>query len=233
MERVYCPRHQESTPSCVIYDTHAYCYGGCGRIPLAEIGREAAGTPTPRYREDLTQTRKYIDALPTKPIRGFNLPFDDLGYYLVFPGADYYKRRNWSDAGAKYKNPSGHSQPPYWARRDHYPTLALCEGEFNAMSLAQALPAWDVVSPGSASDFKTDKTRHFLLTYCIHYSTIVIIADHDGPGTEAAIHAKALLFGRVPHVSIVLMKQDANWWLCEKSKEALRKEVEFEMQKGL
>lgn len=233
MERIFCIKHEESTPSLVVYPTHAYCYGGCGRIELSELGKESSGAPKERYRENLQEARKYIDGLPKKEIRGFLLPYDDYGYYLVWTDADYYKRRNWDDSGAKYKNPSGHSQPPYWVRREHYPTLCISEGEFNAMSVAEAFPEWDVVSPGSASDFKTGKTRHFLLTYCIRYSIVVVMVDRDGPGTEAAIHTKGLLVEKVPQVRIALMSKDANEWCCEKGKEALRAEVEAELQKGL
>lgn len=233
MERVHCPLHAEETPSCVIYSTHAYCYGGCGRIELSALGRAAENRRIERYKEDLQEARKYVETLPTKVIRGFPLRYDDRGYYLVWPDFTYYKRRNWSDEGAKYKNPAGHAQPPFWVRREHYPTLCLCEGEFNALSIGEAFPEWDVCSPGSASDFKTEKTRSFLLTYCARYCTIVIITDYDGPGTEAAIHAKGLLVGKVPKVQIALMQKDANEWICETGKEALKQEVEKYLSQGL
>lgn len=234
MERVHCPLHAEETPSCVIYSTHAYCYGGCGRIELSALGIRAEGSPRERYKEDLSDTRKYINGLQTKTIRGFDLPYDSRGYYLVWPAGDYYKLRVWDkDAKNKYRGPAGHAKPPFWVRREHYPTLCLVEGEFNALSIGDAFPDWDVCSPGSASDFKTEKTRTFLLTYCTHYGTIIVVVDRDGPGTEAAIHAKGLLSGKVPDIRIVLCEQDANELYCEQGKEALKKEIEERLSQGL
>lgn len=232
MERVLCPRHAENTPSCVIYPSHAWCYGGCGRIELSEIGRTPEDHPKERYKEDLVAARTYIDELPTKTIRGFVLPYDSLGYYLQFPDSNYYKRRNWSDTGSKYKNPSGHSQPPFWATKVGWGTLAFVEGELNALSIASAFHEWDVVSPGSASDFKKESSRS-LLTYCTVYNTIVVIVDRDGPGTEAAIHAKGLLVGKVPYVHILLMPNDPNELLIEKGKDGLREEVERRLSEAL
>ena len=227
MERVFCPRHEERTPSCVIYETHAYCYGGCGRIELAEIGRNMADKPTqPKYVEDLCTKLSYIDSLPQKPIRGFEMPHDDQGYYVVWPDRSYYKLRLWdAPSGNKYRGPAGHPKPPFWVRRWGQETLALVEGEVNAMSISAAFLEWDVCSPGSASDFKTDKTRSFLLTYCTRYCTVVVITDRDGPGTEAAITTKGLLLGKVPSIPIILLEQDANQVLCDKGKEALRETI--------
>lgn len=232
MERVHCPRHVENTPSCVIYPTHAYCYGGCGRIELSELGKEASGVPKERYKENLEETRQYIGTLPTKTVRGFSFPYDDRGYYLCFPGTSYYKRRNWADGGNKYKNPAGHAQPMFIARQLPTGRLFLCEGEINSLSVAEAFPDDSVMSPGSASDFKryTVKT---LLTYCIPYSILVIMVDRDGPGTEAAIHAKGLLVGKIPDVRIVLMDPDPNDWLCSSGKEKLRQEVENKLSQAL
>lgn len=34
---IHCPFHDDSTPSLAIYETHAYCFGGCGRIDLAAL----------------------------------------------------------------------------------------------------------------------------------------------------------------------------------------------------
>lgn len=227
MERIHCIKHEESTPSLVVYSTHAFCYGGCGRIELAELGGKAAEiTPKEKYVENLKEKLGYIASLPKKPIRGFLLPYDDLGYYLVWPSGDYYKLRVWDpDAKDKYRGPSGHTKPVFWASSERKRTLALVEGEANSLSLAEAFPEWDVCSPGSASDFKTDKTRRFLLTYCTSYCTIVIVTDRDGPGTEAAIHAKGLLIGKVPNIPIILMEQDANEILIETGKDALRQRI--------
>jgi hypothetical protein len=34
---VHCPFHEDSTPSLAIYEDHAFCFGGCGKIPLESI----------------------------------------------------------------------------------------------------------------------------------------------------------------------------------------------------
>ncbi len=112
-------------------------------------------------------------------------------------------------------------------------TLVLVEGELNALSVGEAFPEWDVCSPGSASDFKKDATRRFLLTTVRYYRTLIICTDYDGPGTEAAIHVKGILVGKIPNIHIALMKRDANEILIENGKEALRAEIEREMQRGL
>jgi 5S rRNA maturation endonuclease (ribonuclease M5) len=227
MDRVFCPRHIERTPSCVIYETHAYCYGGCGKIDLSEIGLTATKQTKEKYVENLEEKFRYIDSLPRKLIRGFSLPYDDTGYYLCWPDRNYYKHRLWNrDAKDKYRGAAGHPKPIFWAGRAVSPeALVVVEGEMNALSISEAFPEWDVCSPGSASDFKTEKTRHFLLTYCTRYSRVIIVTDYDGPGTEAAIIAKGCLIGKVPDVQILLMKRDANEMFCDEGIEALRKEI--------
>lgn len=34
---VTCPFHDDSTPSLALYGDHAYCFGGCGRVPLEQL----------------------------------------------------------------------------------------------------------------------------------------------------------------------------------------------------
>lgn len=224
MYRVLCPRHEEHTPSCVIYPTHAYCYGGCGRIPLGEVGLSPETSPKPRPAEDLTASRSRIDLLPRKLIRGFELPHDSFGFYILFPESLYYKRRNWSGE-PKYKNPSGIPQPLFIARRGASPTLFLVEGELNCLSIAEAFPECDAMSPGSATGFMK-YTKSTLLTHVTSYSTISVIVDRDTPGVKAAIHVQSLLAGSIPKVNVCLMAKDANEIHCESGPEALRREIE-------
>lgn len=233
MERIRCPFHEESTPSCVVYPDGFRCYG-CGRSgKLSELGRAESLSPKERHKENLDEKLEYIRALPKKTIRGFSFHFDTGGYYLLWPSGDFYKKRRWTDEAPKYIGPAGHPKPAFWVRRETCPTVALCEGEFNALSLAEAFPEWDVCSPGSATDFKTDKSKHLLLTYCLQYARVYIITDRDGPGTEAAIHAKGLLIGKVPTVKILLLPVDANELLVEKGKEGLRREIEERLPEAL
>jgi DNA primase len=37
---VHCPFHDDSTPSLALYPDHAFCFGGCGWIPLEELSEE-------------------------------------------------------------------------------------------------------------------------------------------------------------------------------------------------
>lgn len=226
--RIHCVRHQESTPSLVIYDTYAYCYGGCGRIELSELGRVAESAPKERYKEDLDARRKEIEALPRSTHRGFVFPYNHRGYFITWPDCSYYKQRLFDpkEGESKYKCPAGQPQPPFWARRGAGRILTLVEGELNSMSMAEAFPEWDVCSPGSASDFKTEKFRKFLLTIARSYCTVIVQTDRDGAGTEAAIHTKGLLLNKVPNIPIVLMARDASEIYCADGKDKLREEVE-------
>jgi len=233
VEKIHCPFHAENTQSCVVYETHYHCYGCGAHGPLSALGGKVADmAPKEKYVENLKEKLDYIASLPTKTIRGFNLPYDDCGYFLLWPSGDYYKLRVWNpDAKDKYRGPAGHAKPVFWARRDPASssvpkgTLALVEGEFNALSTAEAFPEWDVMSPGSASDFKTDKFKKYVLTIVRYYRTVIIQTDRDGAGTEAAIHTKGLLLNKVPNLPIVLMSRDANEIYVHDGKEKLREEV--------
>ena len=230
--KVLCPRHKESTPSVEVYADGGYCYGCGAQIPMAEL--EAMG-PVPeiieRQATDLEEGNRYIDTLPTKIIRGHDLPYDDLGYYLRFPGTTYYKKRNW-DTEPRYLNPTGHKQPLFVARQNFAGRLFVVEGEFNALSIASAYPDDDVVSPGSASNFKKYDAIS-VLPFRRYYRTIVVVTDNDGPGAEAAIHLKGLLANHVPEVRIVLMPRDANELHIEAGLEGLREEVKRALSEGL
>ena len=230
-ERIYCIKHEEKTPSLVVYDTHAHCFGGCGRIELSELGLTAPEAPKPRYKEDLAKKREYINALPVKEIRGLPFRYDSLGYYVCWPNSDYYKLRLFSPGdGPKYKNPSGHTQPVFWARRSTGQTLYVVEGEINALSLAEAVQ-YDIMSPGSASNFLALTSND--LTIYRSYANIIIMVDRDAAGTAAAIHLKGLLLGKVPFVSIVLMPKDCNQVLIDHGKEALKDEADRGLLQGL
>jgi hypothetical protein len=224
MDRVLCPLHSEQTPSCVLYETHAWCFGGCGRVELAQLGLTPEDAPPPKPKEDLGKSIREIRQLPVKDIRGMSLHYDDRGYYIVWQGGAYYKRRNWSGE-PKYKNPAGHGPQPLFVVRDAYSdVLYLAEGELNAMSIAAAV--WDdVVSPGSASNFLTKSTQNWLTTLG-HYSKVVIVVDRDAAGVGAAIATKAKLMHIVPTTTIVLMDEDPNQIHVERGLEALRLELE-------
>lgn len=226
-DKIRCPFHAEETPSCVLYEERYHCYG-CGKNgPLSDLNLDL-GPPKPRKPPtNLKARRDYIATLPTKEIRGIPLKYDDRGYYLVWPDSLYYKCRLFDPAdGPKYANPTGHSQPLFWARRSWpaTPVLLVVEGEINALSIKEALPEADVVSPGSAGDFLADKQRANLTLFS-RYASIVVVVDRDAAGTAAAIHLKGMLLGKVPSINIVLMEKDANQVLVDHGKRQLREEI--------
>ena len=83
MQRILCLKHDEQTPSCVVYPTHAYCYAGCGRISLEEIDPSVQPRPRPDP-EDISATLQRINLLPLVPIRGLMLPADSDSYFISF-----------------------------------------------------------------------------------------------------------------------------------------------------
>lgn len=231
--KVLCPRHNDTIPSVEVYDDHAYCYAGCGNIPLNEIGVEYDAEPKDKYREDLPSKRDYISTLPMGIFRQFEFPFDQRGFYICWPDTLYYKQRIFDPGtGPKYRNPAGHSQPVYKTRFLRLPKLLIVEGEINSMSLSLALPEWDVISPGSASDFMAKKSDS-LYTSLPKYDKIVIMTDRDAAGTAAAIYAKSKLLTRHKSVGIILADPDANQLHADRGIQALRDEVINKMSKGL
>lgn len=224
MPKVLCPRHEDTVPSCEVYEESAYCFVCSAIIPLTELGIKKEEVKE-RYVENLDEKRKYIENLPKKEYRGTSCPYDSLGYFLLWPDCSYYKHRLF-EGKIKYKNPSGHSQPLYWARRTmSLQTLYVVEGEFNAISLSQTLEQADICSPGSASNFESREVEKNLTLFG-KYANVVIVTDKDPAGTLAAISLKGKLMKKVPFVSIILMSVDANEIYCQEGgKEKLREEI--------
>lgn len=234
MPKVKCPRHNDENPSVEVYENGGYCFSGCGPIPLSELGlANELQRPKERIREDLAARRSYIASLPIGSFRGFSFPYDVRGFYLLFPGSDYYKQRLFSPGKrGKYLNPSGHPQPLFKARFLSLPTLFLVEGEFNSLSVAEAFKESDVISPGSAGDFYSKKTVS-LFTRLPYYDKIIVVVDRDAAGVAAAINAKVLLSKKAREIKILLMEEDANKIHEEKGIAALRAEIEKKLPQAL
>lgn len=226
-KRTLCPNpaHSERTPSFVIYDDYGHCFG-CGyRAPLKElgIGYEKESKETPIEKEDVEKTLDYINKLPTKAIRGLDLPYDDRFYYVVFPGYNYYKKRAFADSGSKYLCPTGHAKPLYVPYKiDKADTLAIVEGELNALSLATTKPPFDVCSPGGCSSFYGKEYERYKQFY-LHYKQFFVMVDKDSAGVRAAIELKAKLTKHSPYVMVRLMDRDLNEILIENGTEGVRK----------
>lgn len=230
--KVLCPFHKEVTPSCVVYSDHFKCFG-CGRHgPISELPGNYSYTPAaPLPRTDVRAEIARIKALPTKAIRGLELPYDSKGYYIVWPDESYYKIRLY-DETSRYRSPVGATKTAFRCLGINDSKMSLpgnvlvgdrplyiVEGEINALSLAKVLINSDIVSPGSATDFdrfEPDK----------NYSRYTIIVDEDAPGVIAAIKLKSKILAFCPLVDVVLMGDgDLNDWLQKYDKETFQQKV--------
>ena len=214
--RILCPFHEERTPSLIIYEHSFVCFG-CGRRgKLSDLGL----TDTAEYRspppENLDKSASYILSLPQKLLRGLWLPSDDTGYYIVFPGTKYYKKRLYKGK-VKYLSPEGHSKPLFVAR-DIGQTLIIVEGEINAISIARVCPDYAVCSPGGTGHFK----RESYLNFYLKFDNILIVCDKDVPGAVACGELWGLLKARGKEARTLLMDRDANDLLVQDGEEAVK-----------
>ncbi len=225
-KKYFCPRRPEKTPSAHAYGDHFFCFGCGARGSIKELGLEPGERLETVYVEDVSSTISYIDTLSRKTIRGFSLPFNDRGYYLVYPCRTFYKFRIESaSSGSKYRGPSGHSKPWFTVVDSMQETVAIVEGEFNALSLGLLEGPFDIVSPGGAGDFYSKSAQANLRKYA-NYGRAEIICDADAAGAQAAIETKAKLITiGCPEVRIHLVERDFNDILVQDGKEALREEV--------
>lgn len=214
------PDHNDTNASCAVYaDGTAYCFG-CNKYFKDLVDP----TPTePKYKEDINEKLEYIRTLPTASLRGIILPFDNKGYYLVWPSGDYYKLRNWynTDSGTKYLSPSGHTKPLFKLYSGYYTrNLVIVEGEINAMSLKTISPRYDIISPGSATGF-TDPAMVSSLHLLSNYDNILLCVDVDAAGLAAALKLKSMhtLRNLSAIVTIYLMEKDFNELLVEYGQE--------------
>ncbi len=229
--RLRCMWHQESTPSLVQRKGFWRCYGACHRTYTneeveARTGEHYEYVEENEEKEDLKEEFEYINSLPKKVIRGLSLPCDERGYYIVFGRDEYYKYRLFNPGkGSKYLSAKGHYPPLFWARRSPGSTLCVVEGELNAMSVALAYEEYAVCSPGSASMFNADNLSKYLTEFK-QYSNLIVILDDDPAGIKAYIEAKAFFLYKVPFVTYLRMKPDANDVLNEKGPKGLREALQ-------
>lgn len=223
VKKILCPSHEEANPSCALYsDGSGWCFT-CQKYfkDLAEP------VEVKKLPENVQERITYIDSLPTQVIRGLELPFDNIGYYIVWPTGDYYKCRRWltDDAKGKYINPSGVKQPWLVCRiSDTSKSLVIVEGELNALSLAQVYSG-DVMSPGGVSQFSL-KGFGFSLTHFKKYETINIIADNQPVGAQALLKLKKEFAAFIhPNVRLHLVDTDFNEQLVEYGKEEFQKRI--------
>lgn len=230
-KRIICPFHQESTPSCILYEKSFKCFacGAYGPLEALGIAVDKDTLVDTKPVEDVSASVEYIESLPKEFIRGLNLHADKSNYYILWPNAKYYKSRSKAidDGGKKYKCPYGVSKPPFmirsatkfsWYKR----SLVIVEGELNALSLSEAFPYVDIMSPGGAGDFTSSATKK-LLPQLQEYNRILIIADNDPAGAEAAIGLTGFLRSSGIKTKAKLMDRDANEVLTSEGRPALEK----------
>lgn len=229
--KVRCPKHDDSFPSCEVYEEGAYCFAGCGMIPLSQLGLEGLKYEV-RPIEDVETTIRQLELLPRASFRGFTFPFDLRGFYILWPNAPFYKQRLFEPKGSsKYRGPGGHKPPLFWARSEGGGSLLVVEGELEALSAAEAIPEWDVVSPGSASQF----TGQALVKACLPYHTVVVVSDNDAPGAKAARELASELLYKVPKLMVFYKDKDKdfNKILVEYGKEGLREEIKNRLHEAV
>lgn len=224
--KIHCPFHDEKTPSMVLYGDHGYCFG-CGKYAKLEDlpngskilhkGREG----NKFSKEDLNASITRIKALGTKIVRGLELPYDDLGYYVLYPNTDYYVRRLWKAGdGDKYRGPKGHRKPlfiPHYY--DNRTVLLAVEGQLNALSVPKG--SYTVVSPGGCSDLAKPE----FIKFCLQFSKICAIVDKDASGVLAGTALVQKLHAAGKRATVYAMERDMNDIYVGEGEEGTRREV--------
>lgn len=229
LRKVNCEKHPDNTPSLALYsDGSGYCFSCQTRF--SDIGEKVFTVPEPL--EDMDESVKRILELPTTSVRGLDLHFDNMGYYIVWPDKSYYKHRQWlvGEGYPKYRNPKGVPQPWLTLTKPKpnltQPYCVIIEGEINAMSLNAVRPDIDVYCPGSAGAFKLNKST-ITFTALESYDKIFLVADKDTAGISAVLKLKKEIIEYNPWVELKLVKPDYNDILQQNGKEGLKKETDY------
>jgi hypothetical protein len=226
--KILCPFHAEDTPSCQVYADGFHCFGCGAHGPLTALDGKVRLEYAPKERqpEDVVARIEQIRQLPVRMVRGFAFHADAEGHYLIWPGGNYYKKRMEHDFGPKYVGPAGHQPPLFWGATGGLGSaLIVVEGEFNAMSIAQACRGVTVCSPGGAGNFTAAHLKKFGLHSTVEYSKLLVVADNDVAGAEAVINARGFFASHGRDAAWLLMSPDANDILVNHGPEALRKQI--------
>lgn len=225
--RILCPRHEERTPSFVIYpDGWGHCFSCGHREKVAEGVKVDKDKFDAEAQSNLREKIQYILSLPKEPIRGLSFHADSSGYYVVWPNCDYYKFAPYNRSGdaSKYVGPRGIKKPMLVVRAQNSPCLVVVEGEINALSIGD-LTTCDIVSPGGAGDFYSGRFEKDL-TFYKNYAKVVLVADADAAGTKAVIELKSrLVAAGMVDVAINLVEEDFNDVLTKYGQEELSKRI--------
>lgn len=219
-KKILCPFHVDTTPSMHVYQnegrTVGYCFVCSAQARLQDLEDKYTA---PVVQTNIVERMDYINFLPTKQIRGLELPYDHYGFYVVWPDDKFYKRRNW-EGKARYIGPSGHKPPLLVANKVEGESLTIVEGELNVLSLFSSLGSLsgNLVSPGSSSEL----VRH--IKHYLNYKKIYIFVDNDAAGAVHGYQLKELLLKHRKDVRLFLLDKDFNDILQEHGKDAVKKE---------
>lgn len=221
-DRILCPFHIERTPSCVIYENRFKCFG-CGKTGhISELNLDLSRIKTKKriINRSVNQEIKYIMSLPTQKIRGLDLHYDNVFYYILWPDLQYYKKRKFIPDESKYICPWGTSKPLF-TMPGSYKDLLIVEGELNALSIYEHLkPDYKIVSPGPCTDF----LRY--LDYYLQYDYIYVAFDFDKAGVQNYIKLRDVLQQHGKLVFPHPMQRDFNDILVMDGLDETRREVE-------
>lgn len=203
--KILCPYHDDTEPSMHLYASHAHCFVCWAHVPIDKLDLGKLGLKKlPQVKEDLDSKLSYIKNLPTKTIRGLELPYDDVGYYILWPQQRYYKCRKWNDTGGRYLSPKGITKPLYVIAGDNRDKLLIIEGELNAASLANITKRVSICSPGSAGEMLK------YINFYLRFKSIHVIVDHDPAGVVYGLELKQALLARNKPTKLHTLTTDFN-----------------------
>lgn len=225
--KILCKFHEDTTPSMHVYVNDGVTYGFCFVCSkLVKLTDQDLGNQRPvmtvKAKTDIPTEIRRINNLPCKRIRGLYLPYDDKGYYVVWPDNDYYLRRNYSDK-PRYTYPTGTRPPVFrktctnnWNTKDKQVTVII-EGQINLLSVLEACMGernMILLSPGSAMNFNkiiVEKT-----------SDVTIFCDGDVAGVTPAVALKERLLIQWTRARVIALTEDFNQILQDQGPEKLK-----------
>ncbi len=172
-------------------------------------------------KENIEEVISYVKSLPTKLIRGLLLPYDDQGFYILWPDLSFYKKRLF-EGKSRYLGPRGHRAPLLKLGKPSDRVLVV-EGELNTMSAALVYPG-TILSPGAASNF-----MNYSNEYLTFKGDFTIVVDKDIPGVVAGLKLKEFLIKNKRRVSLVTKETDYNQELQDSGLEQLKTSIAQDM----
>ncbi len=203
-----------------VYSDGSYCFScGFSTNSIKDLKYES------KPKENIEEVISYVKSLPTKLIRGLLLPYDDQGFYILWPDLSFYKKRLF-EGKSRYLGPRGHRAPLLklgqsgvvsGQNMSQLNKILVTEGELNSMSAALVYPGV-ILSPGAASNFMSYSNE-----YLTTKGDFTIVVDKDIPGVVAGLKLKEFLIKNKRRVSLVPVEKDYNQILQDSGQEAVAK----------